>query len=408
MDVIAGRFELLDLVATGGAGAVWRSRDLRSGAVCAAKVLRQRDSADLLRFVREQGVQLEHPHVLTPYGWAAEDTHVVIASRLVHGGTLATMVAEHGPLERPVVADLLDQLLDALGAVHHAGWVHRDVKPANLLLEATGAGWPELSLADFGLAVHADDARLTFAGTVLGTEGYVPPEARTGAHPTPARDLWAAGAVALRLLGADPGDDPGGDPLGRTISRLTHPEPSRRPASADAARALLGHVRPDRPPVTAGGLALHVRDRLPPLGEGVVPVGGPPEAPVLPPTAALPSGTAPLGLVGTRALPANPPTTALPARTPTRCRRVPALLGALALLAAGALAVLASSTSTNTPATSAPPTPSTAPGPTAASQPGLVVTAGAPCSWAQQGDTALTDSGGGLTCEVDGAGYTWS
>ena len=87
-DTIAGRFELLTPIGEGGSGAVWRAHDLRLGTECAAKVLRQRDSADLLRFVREQSVNLDHPHVVAPYGWAAEDEHVAIAMELVSGGTL--------------------------------------------------------------------------------------------------------------------------------------------------------------------------------------------------------------------------------------------------------------------------------------------------------------------------------
>ena len=72
-DTIAGRYTLIDPIARGGSGTVWRSWDQRRNHVCAAKVLRQRDSADLLRFVREQSVKIDHPHVLAPYGWAAED-----------------------------------------------------------------------------------------------------------------------------------------------------------------------------------------------------------------------------------------------------------------------------------------------------------------------------------------------
>src|SRR5699024_8616966 len=87
-DVIVVRFALIDLIGKGGSGSVWRAWDSKAEALCAAKVLRQRDSADLMRFVREKGVSFAHPHLLTPYGWGAEDEHVVIAMPLVSGGTL--------------------------------------------------------------------------------------------------------------------------------------------------------------------------------------------------------------------------------------------------------------------------------------------------------------------------------
>ena len=86
-EVIAGRFELLEHIASGGSGAVWVARDRKAGKLCAAKVMRQSYSGELLRFVREQGVKFAHPHLLTPYGWAAEDDQVVIATDLMRGGS---------------------------------------------------------------------------------------------------------------------------------------------------------------------------------------------------------------------------------------------------------------------------------------------------------------------------------
>lgn len=142
-DVVAGRFALCD-PRRGAAGTVWRAWDLRQGDWCAAKMMRQRDAGDLLRFAREQSLRLHHPHLLTPYTWAAEDAHVAIVSPLVAGGSLHPLLGDHGPLAPDLVADLLDQLLDGLEYVHDAGIVHRDVTPANVLLEATGAGRPVL------------------------------------------------------------------------------------------------------------------------------------------------------------------------------------------------------------------------------------------------------------------------
>ncbi|MDO5662283.1 MAG: serine/threonine-protein kinase [Brachybacterium sp.] len=275
-DVIAGRFELLDVLARGGTGSVWRARDLRTGAVCAAKVLRQRDSVDLLRFVREKDVTLAHPHVLTPTGWAAEDRHVVIAMPLVAGPTLEALLSRVGPLSTPSVALMLDQLLQALGHVHAHGWVHRDVKPSNLLWEASGAGRPRLRLADFGIAVRAEDVRFTHAGMVNGTPGYVAPEVFTGAEPAPVQDLYAAGMCALLALRPDHVPQDGAIPAPRldamldgvddqvavVVRRLLAENPDGRFADATEARAALPRPRRRARLVAADGSEVTIPDLL--------------------------------------------------------------------------------------------------------------------------------------------------
>lgn len=204
--VIAGRFELVAPIARGGQGTVWLAEDRRTGRRCAAKVLDQADSASLLRFVREQGVQVDHAHLGSPYGWAAEDHEVAIAMPLVAGGSLEGALSDWGALGEALTAALLLQLLDGLAELHGSGWIHRDVKPANVLLDATGAGEPHLRLGDMGLAMRADDPRLTSLGHLHGTPGYVPPEAYAEQAPDPAQDLFAAGVTALRML--DPGCRP--------------------------------------------------------------------------------------------------------------------------------------------------------------------------------------------------------
>ena len=248
--MVAGRFALCDPLDRGATGTVWRAWDLRRQEWCAAKLMRQRDAGDPLRFAREQGVRLEHPHLLTPYSWAAEDAHVVIVSPLIGGGSLHTLLGDHGPLSEALVADLLDQLLDGLAHAHAAGLVHRDVTPANVLLEATGSGRPVLRLADFGLAVRVGEPRLTRLGTVLGTAGYVPPEVLAGAAPHPSADLYAAGQVALTLLTGTEPDTDGTRPIGdatRVVGDGTRPtgdgtSPTGDGTGPDAAGAALAAV----------------------------------------------------------------------------------------------------------------------------------------------------------------------
>ena len=240
---LAGRYVLADRIGVGGMGAVWRARDLRTGNWVAAKVLGRHDAELLLRFVHEQAVRIAHPHVLAPTGWAAEDDVVVLTMDLVRGGSVADVLADHGVLPEPLVRVLLDQMLRGLGAVHAAGIVHRDVKPANLLLEATGRGRPQLRVADFGIAASAEEHRWTGAAGPLGTEGYLAPEHFRGAPPDPRQDVYAAGVVAVELLtGRRPPPRHGAPngPLRPLLEAMTEPDPARRTPSVGAA---LHHLR---------------------------------------------------------------------------------------------------------------------------------------------------------------------
>ncbi|MCL6423196.1 protein kinase [Brachybacterium sp. JHP9] len=282
-DVIVGRFALIDLIARGGSGSVWRAWDRKARRLCAVKVLRQRDSADLLRFVRETGVTFDHPHLLAPYGWGAEDEHVVIAMPLVSGGTLESVVQREGPFAEPAVAVILDQLLDGLGHMHERGWIHRDVKPANLMFEVSGSGdWPQARLADFGIAVSDQDVRLTHVGMVNGTPGYMAPELFAMAEPHPSHDLYAAGMLALFALnGSLPLRDAplradevarylhGVAPqLAAVIRRLIDPQPGRRYQDAPTARRDMPRVDPGYPLQHRSGAPVLMRDTLAPLPDG--------------------------------------------------------------------------------------------------------------------------------------------
>lgn len=230
---LAGRYALLDEIGSGGMGSVWRAWDLRARRQVAVKLLGRYDDPLLQRFVREQGVRVRHPHVVAPHDWAVDGGRVLLAMDLVAGGSVATLRAERGPLPEPLVALLLDQLLQALDAVHSAGIVHRDVKPANLLLEP---GPVHLRLADFGVAAVLGGRRLTGAGSV-GTRGYTAPEQEQGAAPHPAQDLYAVGVVGRELAGRRPAL------LGPLLDALADPDPALRPPSAADALARLRRLR---------------------------------------------------------------------------------------------------------------------------------------------------------------------
>jgi len=290
-EVFAGRYELVDLLGTGGMGSVWRAWDRRDSTYVAAKVLGQTDAASMLRFLREQSHRVQHPHVVTPISWAGEDDRVLFTMPLVRGGSVATLLGDYGRLPPPWVHSLLDQLLDALTAVHGAGLVHRDVKPSNLLLEPTGTGRPYLRLSDFGIASADHLERLTLAGQVVGTPGYLAPELLAGAAPAPRQDLYAAGLVAATMLSGNPPgvplplEPPAGcpDALWQVTRSLGEPDPDGRPRDAAAARTLLHAAAP----TWAARHDIEVFDQLPPLPDGWTeagPVGRTPATTVAPPT----------------------------------------------------------------------------------------------------------------------------
>ncbi len=268
-EVFAGRYELVDLLDEGGMGTVWRAWDSREDVYRAAKVLKQSDSASLLRFVRETSWRIDHDHVVTPIGWAGEDDRVLFTMPLIRGGTVAMLIKDYGVLPPLWVITLLDQLLRALTAVHQVGLVHRDVKPGNLLLDATGTDRPHLRLTDFGIAAAIDDPRLTRVGEVIGTPAYLAPEAAAGADPDPRQDLFAAGLVALELItGGKPSalrpELPAAvreSPLGELLAALLTTDPARRIGSAEQARADLAKINWPG----ASGTEIEVFDHLPPL-----------------------------------------------------------------------------------------------------------------------------------------------
>jgi len=228
------RYLLADQVGTGGMGTVWRAWDRHERRWVAAKLARPHDpddTASLHRFARERALRVRHRHVVQPTGRGD-----LFTMDLARGGDVEQLLARHGPLPDSYVRVVLDQVLEALEAVHAAGLVHRDVKPGNLLLEPTGTGRPWVRLGDFGIAVASGEPRLTRAPGGVGTGGYMPPEQVAGAAPDPRQDVYAAGVVATQLLTARPPGGPVPDtPLGRLLASLTHPDPGRRPATAAAA-----------------------------------------------------------------------------------------------------------------------------------------------------------------------------
>jgi len=242
-EIFARRYELLDPIADGGMGSVWRVLDHQDGQVKAAKLLRHSDASSLLRFMREQSTRIHHPHVVTPLSWIGEDDYMLFTMPLVRGGSVATLVGDWGPLPEPWVRAVLEQTLSALAAVHAAGVVHRDVKPANLLLDPTGQAPPHVKLTDFGIAAPLGQPRLTSASYAVGTPGYMAPEQRLGAAPDPRQDLYSAAMVGMEMLLGHPppfaADERAPGPLAAVLTRALAADPQQRPPTAEAMRAEL-------------------------------------------------------------------------------------------------------------------------------------------------------------------------
>lgn len=427
-DVVAGRYALCDPLDSGGSGTVWRAWDLSRGRYCAAKMLRRREAGQLLRFVREQEVRLAGTHVASPYAWAAEEADVLIATALVDGGSLHALVGRTGALAESTVVVVLDQLLQALETVHAAGLVHRDVKPGNVLLRATGHGPLDVQLIDFGLAIRSEDARLTELGMVIGTPGYLPPElADPAVGPTPAQDLFAAGRTAAAvLLGTEPTlgvpqEFQVTDPVLREVlTRLLQRDPALRPADASVARTMLAAARFDPYPHRTDGAPIYLGSRLPALPPGWDPAHGPGaharlasahEAARHRPRGGTVVDT---GIVLTPPVPVAPSRPAPPessARPPGRWPWFVGGLGAVLALTAIGMAIVVRESPNPPNSDPLPPGGSGVTGSSGPSAPGTASagpSAGAPCDWTREGDVASGPTGA-VSCMLTADGkYSWS
>jgi eukaryotic-like serine/threonine-protein kinase len=204
--VLASRYELHHRLGRGGAGTVWRGHDRSLDRPVAVKLLHEElahDDAAAVRFRTEAtaAAKLTHPNAVLVYDLGEEDDQTYLVMELVEGVDLGDLLDE-GPLPAGVVASIGAQVGGALGTAHAAGFVHRDVKPANVLVTMDGI----TKLADFGIAraLGAATSRLTRTGTVLGTARYLAPE-QLRDDPIDARaDVYALGLVLYECLTGTP------------------------------------------------------------------------------------------------------------------------------------------------------------------------------------------------------------
>jgi serine/threonine-protein kinase len=252
-----GRYEIERTLGGGGMAVVYLALDSELGRPVAVKVLADNlaDDADLRRrFVREArlAARLSHPNVVRVYDAGEEDDLPYIVMECVEGESLAETLRREGRLEPARVTELGLQACAGLEHAHRAGLVHRDVKPANLLLTEDGT----LKIADFGIAHATEGTRVTEVGTVLGTAAYLSPEQATGERVTAASDIYSLGVCLYELLsGGLPYDY---ETLGALLSRRDWGPPPRLegvpPALEHAIHACLARDPGDRP-VSAAALA---------------------------------------------------------------------------------------------------------------------------------------------------------
>ena len=196
------RYRVVRHVANGGMAAVWAAEDSVLGRLVAVKILAQHVAADpsaRTRFEREARTAArvsDHPNVATIYDVGEHDENAFIVMELFTGGTIADRLRESRSIPRSQAITWLAQAAEALDYGHGRDVVHRDVKPANLLLDDRD----RLAVADFGIARLVDDSSLTQAGQVLGTAAYLSPEQALGRSATAASDRYALGVVAFELL----------------------------------------------------------------------------------------------------------------------------------------------------------------------------------------------------------------
>ncbi|MBH5333353.1 serine/threonine protein kinase [Streptomyces pactum] len=202
--VIEGRYELLEPIGSGGMGEVWKAHDRRLRRFVAVKGLLDRNAvtpgsqAAAMRRARREAeaiAKIEHPNVVTVHDQVETDNQVWIVMKLLDAGSLADLLHEQKVLAVPRAADIGHQILQGLRAVHAASVLHRDVKPANVLVRDDG----HVILVDFGIATFEGATPLTRSGSVIGTPPYQAPELFFGG-PTPASDLWALGVTLYEMV----------------------------------------------------------------------------------------------------------------------------------------------------------------------------------------------------------------
>jgi len=263
--VLAGRYRLRRPIATGGMALVWEAEDLVLHRAVAVKTLKPAlvgDANVLERFRREAlaAAQLHHPAIVPVFDTVALGDQPAIVMALIDGRTLRQELDCTGRLPVARVRDIGAQVADALDAAHRAGIVHRDVKPANVLVTSEGRAF----VSDFGIAKASGDGGDLTADMMLGTAKYLAPEQVTGAPVDARTDVYSLGVLLYEgLAGAPPFQE--ATDAATALARLRLPVPSLRAACPDIPEDLESIVErclavdPDDRPASAADVAVALR-----------------------------------------------------------------------------------------------------------------------------------------------------
>lgn len=214
--LIAGRYEIREHIATGGMASVFKTWDHRVERIVAIKVLRALDKNDLRaveRFRREAraAAALAHPNAVTIYDFVEEMGQYFLVMEYIQGPTLKQLIAQRRQLQGREAIEIANQVCAVLQVAHARGFIHRDIKPQNIMLALSagitgglseGGAW--VKLTDFGIVRVAEDAGLTNSGIVLGTADYLSPEQARGETLTASSDLYSLGVVMFEMLTGRP------------------------------------------------------------------------------------------------------------------------------------------------------------------------------------------------------------
>ncbi|MET7382449.1 Stk1 family PASTA domain-containing Ser/Thr kinase [Streptomyces sp. NPDC005526] len=269
--VLDARYRVDARIAVGGMATVYRALDTRLDRVLALKVMHPTLAADgsfVERFIREAKsvARLAHPNVVQVFDQGTDGSYVYLAMEYVAGCTLRDVLRERGALQPRAALDILEPVLAALGAAHRAGFVHRDMKPENVLIGDDG----RVKVADFGLVRSVDTVTNT-TGTVLGTVSYLAPEQIEQGTADPRVDVYACGVVLYEMLtGGRPHQ---GETPAQVLYQHLHadvPAPSAAvpglPFELDALVASATARTPGDRPHDAVALLAHVRQARAALG----------------------------------------------------------------------------------------------------------------------------------------------
>ena len=211
--LIAGRYEIREHVATGGMASVFKTWDHHVDRQVAVKVLRSLDKNDLRaveRFRREAraAAALAHPNAVTIYDFVEEYSQYFLVMEYIPGPTLKQLIAQRRHLQAQETLEIAAQVCAVLQVAHTRGFIHRDIKPQNIMLVSNNTGSPvaglQVKLTDFGIVRVAEEAGLTNSGIVLGTADYLSPEQARGEPLSASSDLYSLGVVMFEMLTGRP------------------------------------------------------------------------------------------------------------------------------------------------------------------------------------------------------------